>query len=256
MASIPGFWDIGPHDPLPVENTWRDFVRQFGGAVVEDLVPEPRKFRNADFAFFDEGVIAELKEIETEFSNSSAFAKGFDELMQKVVAEDPQWRPALFGGKGEPAWFGREFVRLFRPPLARILKNANTQIKQTKEHFKIKNNCGVAIVVNDGFASLGPDLVRNLMGDILCEAYSSIDCCIYMTVNRYVALSGSNVPCLVWAPMYSDRAPESLATFVNALGEKWFEYIETIIGPFTMSKDEAQTVSDAPLIGSKSIVLP
>ncbi|MHA6896184.1 hypothetical protein ACQUJT_19170 [Ralstonia pseudosolanacearum] len=256
MTSIPGFWDVGPHSPIPVEKTWRDFVAHVGGSVVEDLVPQPRNFQNADFAFLEEGVIAELKEIETEFSNSSAFAKGFDELMQRVVAENPEWRPVLFGGKGEPQWFARDFVRLFRPPLTRIFKKANAQIKETKEYFGITSHCGVAIVVNDGFASLGPDRVRELMGDILKTSYSSIDCCIYMTVNRYVALLGSNVPRLVWAPMYSDRAPDGLVTFVDNLGEKWFDYIQTIIGPFSIGKDESQSESVTPLIGAQSIVLP
>ncbi|MGY6155999.1 hypothetical protein [Paraburkholderia graminis] len=256
MTSIPGFWDTGPHNPVPVEKTWRDFVVHIGGSVVEDLVPQPRNFQNADFAFFKEGVIAELKEIETEFSNSPAFVKGFDELMHRVVAEDPSWRPALFGGKGEPPWFARDYVRLFRPPLTRILKKANAQIKETKEHFKIEYNGGMAIVVNDGFSSLGPDRVRALVGNILSASYSSIDCCIYMTVNRYVELRGSNVPRLVWAPMYSDRAPDGLVAFVNTLGEKWVDYIQTIIGPFSIGKDEYQSASDAPLTGSRSIVLP
>ncbi|NMU91391.1 hypothetical protein HGQ98_16855 [Achromobacter ruhlandii] len=256
MTEIPGFWDTGPHDPVPVEKTWRGFVAHVGGSVIEDLVPQPRNFQNADFAFFEAGVIAELKEIETEFSNSPAFVKGFNELMQRVVAEDPDWRPALFGGKGEPPWFARDYVRLFRPPLTRILKKANTQIKETKEYFKIKSNGGVAIVVNDGFASLGPDRVRALIGNILSTSYSSIDCCIYMTVNRYVELPGSNVPRLVWAPMYSDRASDGLVAFVNTLGERWSDYIQTIIGPFSIGKDVYQSESDAPLIGARSIILP
>ncbi len=256
MTSIPGFWDTGPHDPIPVEKTWRDFVVHAGGSVIEDLIPQPRNFQNADFAFFENDVIAELKEIETEFSNSQAFFKGFNELMQKVVAEDPEWRPLLFGGKGEPQWFTREYIRLFRPPLTRILKKANSQIKETKEHFKIKSNNGIAIVVNDGFASLGPDRVRALIGNILHTSYSSIDCCIYMTVNRYVEIIGSDVPRLIWAPMYRDRAPDELVEFVNKLGEKWFDYIQTVIGPFSISKDEFQSESDAPLIGARSIILP
>lgn len=53
----------GPHTPLPVEATWSDFVRSVGGEVVEDLVPEPRTFANADFLFREQGVVAELKEI-------------------------------------------------------------------------------------------------------------------------------------------------------------------------------------------------
>ena len=49
MTTIPGFWDVGPHDPLPVEATWREFVKAAGGQIVEDLVLEPHTFQNADF---------------------------------------------------------------------------------------------------------------------------------------------------------------------------------------------------------------
>ncbi|CAG9212319.1 DUF3150 domain-containing protein [Burkholderia vietnamiensis] len=256
MTSIPGFWDIGPHDPVPVEETWRNFVTQVGGSVVEDHVPEPRNFQNADFAFFEDDVIAELKEIETEFSEAKAFAKGFDELMNRVVAEDPEWRPSLLGGKGEPPWFAYEFVRLFRPALSRILKKANSQIKETKDYFKIKSNSGIAIIVNDGFVSLAPDRVKALISDILSSSYSSIDCCIYMTVNRYVEIAGSDIPRLVWAPMYSDRASDDLVTFVDGLGAKWLEYIQTIVGKFSIGLDESQFDSDTPLRGSHAITVP
>ncbi len=77
-----------------------------------------------------------------------------------------------------------------------------------------------------------------------------------MTVNRYVEIPGSNAPRLVWAPMYSARASDDLVAFVNNLGDKWFDYIQTIIGPFTIGKAESRSESAAPLIGAKSIVLP
>lgn len=73
MNTIPGFWEGGPHSPIAVEATWRDFVRGANGSVVEDLLPKQRTFENADFAFLDSSVIAELKEIETEFSSSAGF---------------------------------------------------------------------------------------------------------------------------------------------------------------------------------------
>ena len=128
MTDIPGFWQGDPHDPIMVETTWRDFVRTVGGTVVEDVMPQPRQIENADFAFLDASVVAELKEIETEFSAAPAFRTGFDMLTRKLVTEDSECRPILFGGTGrQPAWFESEFVRLFRPPLSRILKKANRQ---------------------------------------------------------------------------------------------------------------------------------
>jgi hypothetical protein len=255
MPSIPGFWHIGSHDPLPVEPTWQEFVLLAGGDVVSSLLPEPRTFENADFIFKNAGALAELKEIETEFSKSTAFRKGFDELMNRVLAEDPDWKPVLFGGTGKyPAWFNAEFVRLFRPPVSRVLKKANRQLRDTKKHFGIHSATGVLILANDGFTAIGPELVRALAAQLLVHSYSSIDCLVYITVNRYVELQGSDIPRLMWVPTYSDRAPESLVTFIDELGRKWFDFLEGKIGPF--SARDAEPADSNSLRGSRSIVLP
>lgn len=255
MTDIPGFWQDGPHDPIMVEATWRDFVRTMGGIVVDDVMPQPREIENADFAFLDASVIAELKEIETEFSSAPAFLRGFDMLMHKLVTEDPEWRPILFGGTGQhPAWFASEFIRLFRPPLSRILKKANRQLRLTKAHFGIDTPTGILLFVNDGFTSIGPDLIHALTSDLLLHSYSSIDCCIYLTVNRYVEIAGSDEPKLIWAPRYSNRASDRLVSFVDELGRNWYNFLEQKIGPFT-SRAEVPQEADV-LRGAKSIVLP
>lgn len=254
MPSIPGFWDVGPHNPLDVEATWREFVSRSGCTVVEQIVPNPRTFENADFLFQEKGVIAELKEVVTEFGTSAAFIKSFDELMSNVIAENPNWKPVLIGGNEPlPNWFRREFVRLFRPPISRILKKANRQLRDTKAHFGIKEATGILLFVNDGFTALGPEPVRALAASLLQNSYSSIDCFVYLTVNRYIAFPGSDVPRLVWAPVYSDRAPDWLVDFVNSLGNSWFTFLESKIGPFTAPKIAVENAN--ALQGSYPIVV-
>lgn len=235
MSSILQSWEDGPTAHVVVEASWRDFVRSIKGTIVEDVLPKDRRFENADFVFFDSSVIAELKEIETEFSHSPAFRTGYDTLMRRLVTEDPGWRPALLGGTGHyPKWFAPEFVRLFRPPLSRILKKANRQLRDTKAHFRIESPTGILLLVNDGFTSLGPDLIRAQTSQLLLHSYSSIDCCIYLTVNRYVEILGSREPRLLWVPTYSDRASSSLVTFIDDLGRKWFDYLEGKVGTYTL----------------------
>ena len=254
MTTIPGFWLEGPHDPLPVEATWREFVQLAGGELVSDHLSCSPTFENADYFFPAASAVAELKEIETEFSRSKAFLNKLDELLTRLLREDPNWRPLLFGGDGKyPEWFRREFVRIFRPPISRILKKANRQIRETKEHLGIQSPTGILLLVNDGLTTLGPDLIRSLACNLLVNSYSSIDSFVYLTLNRYVEIAGSDVPRLLWIPTYSDRAQESLVHFVNSLGRSWFTFLEGKIGPF-MVKGETQ---DGDIIkGSKSIVLP
>lgn len=258
MASIPNFWEGGPHDPIDVEKTWREFVQFVGGQVVENLVPEPRTFENADFLFPSVPVVAELKEIEREFDKTPAVREGFSALLKRVMVENPNWRPALLGGSGTyPDWFSSEFVRLFRPPLSRILKKANRQIRATKEHFWITSSTGILIFVNDGFTGLEPHFVRALASDILMNSYSSIDCLLYITLNRYAEIQGSNVPRLLWMPSYSERAPDSLVPFVDELGRQWCDFLERKIGPFSIPKEEIpQSNEGTGTILSRAIILP
>jgi hypothetical protein len=255
MTTIPGFWDVGPHEPIPIEGTWRAFVREIGGTVVEDVIPEPRNFENADFLFATAGAVIELKEIETEFSNAPGFLQRFDILMNRLVKEDPNWRPLLFGGTGNyPTWFYPEFIRIFRPPISRILKKANRQIRETKIHFNIQKPSGILLFANDGFTAIGPNPICALASEMLMHSYSSIDCFVYLTVNRYIEFPDSEVPRLLWAPTYSNRAPDSTVKFIDDLGRKWFDYLERVIGPFTDRVEEAQRQDS--LYGSKAIVVP
>lgn len=258
MATIPGFWEGGPHDSVDAEDTWREFVGSAGGLLVEELIHEPREFENADFLFPSIPVVAELKEVDTEFDRSTAFRTGFLSLIDRVIKEDPGWRPSLVGGCGAyPKWFSREFVRLFRPQISRVLKKANRQIRETKTHFGIRAPTGMLVFVNDGFTALEPHFIRALACDLLTHSFSSIDCFLYMTVNRYVKVAGSDIPRLLWIPSYSDRAPNSLVNFVDDLGRKWYDFLESKIGPFSANREEIPqgSGSNTPLI-SRAILLP
>jgi hypothetical protein len=255
LPAIPGFWDLGPHEPIDVEAAWREFVCAFGGSLVDQLIPEPRPIENADFIFLASGVVAELKIVETEFSRAPGFASKFAALTQRLIAEEPHWTPAAFAEHATyPKWFVREFTHLFRPPMSRILKKANRQLRATKEHFDISSNTGVLLLVNDGFVSLQPEFFRGLVSNLLLYSYSSIDCFVYLTVNRYVAIASDDTPRLLWVPTYSDRAPDTLVTFIDDLGRNWLDLLGTKIGGFTISDSRPQ--GTVALRDSRAIVVP
>ena len=109
-------------------------------------------------------------------------------------------------------------------------------------------------MVNDGFATIGPNQVLALASDALLQAYSSIDCLVYLTVHRYIELPGSETPRLAWVPAYSDRARDSLVAFIDDLGHQWFVHLERKIGPFCW---EGATTQDRSVIrGARAIRLP
>lgn len=248
--NIEGFWEGAPDLVLDVEQAWDELVNSQGGERVDKYVGKSPSFDNADYIFQKDKVVIELKEIQTEFGNKPAFREKFSLLISKLIEKEPDFFPFR---NPLPRWFFQEYIRIFRPPLSRTLKKANKQIRETKHYFNIETPTGIAVFVNDGFVSLGPEEILAIASNILMHSYSSIDCFIYVTVNRYVEVKGSSEPKLIWAPVYSDRVQDKIYDFVNLLGEKWGDYLEKKLGPFT---SRVQADDSSFLSGAKAIVLP
>jgi hypothetical protein len=239
-----------PHDPIPVEPTFDEFVRSVGGKRVSDLLPKNPNFENADYLFESDDIVAKLKEITTEFSK----ANGFFEKHYGIVREFRKrnlisWGDLVRGGPFPPEYH-LEYIRLFRPTIQRILKKANRQIKSSKEALKRRDSQGLLIIVNDGFTSVSPFKVRALISDSLVSSYKSISAFIYVTVNTYVELRDSDYAHLIWAAVYAPDTPDSLVDFVDNLGRKWRSFLEGKIGPFDVN---SETQNRDILMGSSAI---
>jgi hypothetical protein len=241
---------LGPHSPIPVEQTVDTFIQTVGGTRVASLFDSAPTIENADYYFGSLDVVAELKECTTDFANAAEYQeKHFQIANEHVTAGTMSFRQAL-GVDRKSSKYVHEFLGLFRPPLGRILKKANRQIKATKSHFGWTQAQGVLFFVNDGFRSLEPHFVRALVANLLSSSYSSINCFVYMTVNTYVEVPGSDYAHLLWIPSYSDRAPDALVATIDSLGEKWFGYLEGLIGPFDIS---IKTDNPKIIVGSRAI---
>jgi len=242
-----------PINFLPVEATFDEFVASFGGEKIATRLPKSPPFSNADYFLLRRTLVVELKSIETEFGGSRAFMAGFDETMRDVLKADPTWRPQLFGGKPIPKEFLPKIIRLYRPPLARILKKANAQIRETKKHFGLSTAHGVLFMVNDRFLELPPDSVRALIASVLAHSYSSIDCFVYLTLNTYVEVPSSEYAHLLWVPCYAEKAPDFLVDQINHVGRAWFDFLDKKIGPV----DVRAEVEDGDFVkGARGIRIP
>ncbi len=139
---------------------------------------------------------------------------------------------AIFHSAEQPREYISDLLRLFRPALSRILKKANTQLKETKRELDLPNTPGVLLLINDDFISLEPRFITGIICEILTHSYSSIDAFVYLTLNHYVDIPGNNYANLLWIPVYSERAPDSLTDFINKLGSQWFQFLEAETGEF------------------------
>lgn len=198
------------------EATFNLFVEWIGGKKVSSLILNPT-FENADYCFPEQSIIVEHKILETEFGTSDEFKRKQMAVIDKHVRERGLRGPLL--GQPYPREFLADLMEFYRRPLAGVAKKANRQIKETKDWLGMPNANGIFLCVNDNLKSLPPAEIMQLFCRILNGSCSSIEALVYVT-NHYLHVPGSNLANLLWAPVYSDGAPDSLVEFVNWMGRK------------------------------------
>ena len=240
---------LKPHAPIPVEKTFDEFVFSRGGQRVADLLPPNTEIKNADYLFAADDIVAELKEITTEFHLTEKHREKLFEIYRDMERENKiSWDDVE--AERFPAEFRTRQLRLFRPQIQRILKKANRQIRETKAFLKRKDALGLLFIVNDGFTAISPYLIKALIAESLVHSYKCIDAFVYLTVNTYVDIPSSEYASLLWTASYKSEAPDSLVTFVDDLGRAWREFLNVKIGPFD---DSRESDNHDALIGSMAI---
>lgn len=220
------------------------FVERFGGCRFDTLHPNPM-VQNADYIFERDKTLIELKTLETEVGNTVQFREKMTVLNRRMYAKHGKTPLAL-----DPvvtADYLKSFIDLYRPPLARIAKKANAQIKTTKASFGYEDYKGILLIINDGLKELPPRFVLATLGRILNGSCSSIRALIYLT-NHYVVIPGDEYGRVLWIPLYADENDDELVSFVNRLGKCWFDYCEEMGQP----SDDRQAGPDISIVGSRA----
>ncbi|WP_313078378.1 hypothetical protein [Agrobacterium pusense] len=202
-------------------------VERFGGERIDALIKR-KGVKQADYLFRQHRVVAEHKFLETEFGHTPEAEAKVDAIFSRHPPDD--------NGEYPPEMF-TELRGVLRAPLQRIIKKANTQIRDTKQELALVGFEGVLLLVNDNFRSPPPAFVIGLTSDILSQGlYKSIRAIVYIT-NHFVELPDHPDALLLWVPMYSPVASESLVSFINSFGRLHGDYTEEVLGKFT-SRDE------------------
>lgn len=206
------------------EKHWVQFISRVGGELVAPYIKR-QGVKNADFMFSESRVVLELKVVVTELAHS-------EQVLDKIKALSDK-SP---GNLSDPL-LQREIFSILRAPLKRILKNANRQIRETKQELGLIGWRGLIVLVNDGFRGVPPDLVISLVNDIMAnESYSSCDGLVYQT-NHLVELRDNPYANWLWVPMYNPRKTDDFVEFVNHIGREWRAFHEEVDGPFEFSAE-------------------
>jgi hypothetical protein len=228
-----------PH--IDVEEAFADFVRAFGGEVLEDTYGTSLAYSNDDYIFRDSNVIGELKRlVDNKSKDEDVQAKiqaKFDAWVQDGTV-GPIYGRVVVESKSLPERCQRELLDVFRPALRRRILKANKQIRETASALGMPEAKGLLFIVNDGNYALEADAAVYLIGRILGNECSSINSVVYLTVNMVASSPVTDKQVFVWVhtnrrgiinPVDSNFVMDLFASWRVHLEKLRNEPIETIL---------------------------
>ena len=215
---------------IDVADVFAECTRQLGGIVLDD-VPSSSKRKNADFAFEDYGVVVELKCMEESFWGKEAFQRKLSFLADNwirrgLVPPGPAGK-RTFELSSLPEECQRDFSNLLKNKLSGYFKEANRQIRTTKEDLGMINAPGVLILVNDGNVKLPPRIVRHLSALLLANNFRCINTVLHVIANLEVTSIEQEQPFRVWSPWGIKRASETPQKFLEDLRRVYLDVLDS-----------------------------
>lgn len=223
-------------EPLPVEETFNEYVKQFGGQLISELLQtDPQRPQNADYYFPSHGAIAELKCFEKDLFNNREDVERIGHIIQKNhesgLVDGYKGFRWLLGQEPLPSEYRRDMLSLARRYYENAIRKADKQIESTKKLLDLPNARGLVLLANDGNYFSHPAEAASLIAQVMQNHFmeSHIDGFVYFTVNTVVKVSDNNGELMYWVPSYRETG-DGLADFVNHLGAGWGDFFAEKIG--------------------------
>ncbi len=219
---------------VDVERTFTAFVRACGGEVLQDVFGPSPDFDNADYAFRNAGVVAELKRLVEDKSQDAAIKAKIQTLVHRWIDQrliGPIYGTVRLESRKLPIQCQRELMAVFAAPVKARVRKANRQIRSSLEKLALNNGKGLLIVVNDGNYALETDVALYLISKALGYKCHSINSVIYLTVNMLSQSPLAAAPVLVWVhAARQDIVPAIDNRFVDTLFDAWRTYLGKTVG--------------------------
>jgi len=226
-----------PPPDMEVEPTFDAFVEWFGGELVRKALPSNTNVPlNADYFFRSRTIVAELKCLEKDYMRKEQIGKKVEALIQEWARHGRLRSEHFTGNRIAINALGDDCAmavfRLYFQPIQAAVKQANRQIRQTKEYFALPDAKGLLILANDGNYSLTPEMSMSILARLLPNHYSSIDSFIYFTPNMRLASNRYERQANLWISGPSNRPSANAveSDYLSEIEQGWTRYIEHITG--------------------------
>ena len=203
------------------------FVKRFGGEILAEVHTVPY----ADFLFRDDLMVSELKTLEED--------KTLDHAKRlQALARDWQ-RRGLFVAFGTvkislpnlPEQCQREWLKILEPPIESVIRDANKQIRSTKEHLSLQRHKGLLLIANDGnFLHADPVNFMILVSRVLKKnkdgkpRFPHIDGVCYFSYR--VGTKDEGMP--FWASGIVAESDPAMSAFQKKLSGAWLAYLSKV----------------------------
>jgi hypothetical protein len=212
---------------ITFEDIFRDFVIDFGG----EIIPERQETRSADFLFRPYNIIAELKCLEVDQTDTTH--KRFLELTAKH-AIDTNSTPLL-----PDQGFMRDFQAVLLGPIESVIRDANRQIRSTKEFLGLPDALGIVLIFNSSnpLHASSPQHYARLVGEVIqkpkdeARRFPHIDGMIYFSyhVTTFDEETQTHMP--FWHPtQVRGESVQKIKRFQDDLKLAWYAHIEQMSG--------------------------
>lgn len=231
---------------IDIEPAFNDFVKEFGGEIVSDLVGKSPKFFNADYFFRKDFVVAELKCLQKDFLKDLGFQKKFDALYNKWVNDGliaPMARRTV-NTRDLPDKCQRDVIKVVKKPLHGIISKANKQIRETKQYLDCPDAKGVLLLANDGNYALESDAVLQLVTSLIRVQFTSINYVAYFTANMPARMRTLEGDIYLWAMAHGEKETEVSYEFLHRLGDGWKVCMERLTGTPHKVMDAPKEISE------------
>lgn len=219
--------------PVPVEETFDAFVKEFGGKKISDLIANKSQMPlNADYIFEEYNVIAELKTLEGIYSGPDAM-KQLSQAFIDSGFTGSDVMGLIWRGEEVPKPAAELMRKRIRRSLEQRIKQARKQLKYSKVSFgNSASRCLILIAMDQqplfGHQTMLFNLAK-IMGDNYADEHT--EGVVYFNPNVPTKISPDSMEYSGWFPFYRDEtANDYLSDFVNLLGNKWLRYYGNIVG--------------------------
>ena len=230
---------------IKVEPTFSEFVATFrGGGTLDKFVQNiPPGLPNADFYFPADGIVAELKTLESDAYEPDLFGKRILRSVElsgysfadyvKWVADQTPFPPEVL----------KRLNSMLARPIRECIKKAIRQISVTRRLLEKPDAHGLVLLANSGNYGLLPASIMDIAArEFEGAADKERDGIVYFTPNVLHKLVDNDIGYELWVPV-ANNAGDVLQKFIDDLGGAWFDYCEQ----FRPSADR-QTGSDMSVL--------